>query len=332
MIWYKEKNENDIIISTRIRLARNIKKYPFPNAMTEAQLKQATGEIERAITEGHSSLSGSFKSYHLKDISELERGVLIEKHLISPDLGKHASVMISDDEAMSIMLMEEDHIRLQIIKSGLCLEEAWSLADKVDDLLEENTEYAFHKELGYLTACPSNAGTGLRASVMMHLPALTMTNNMERIISSASSLGIAVRGLYGEGSKAQGSLYQISNQITTGLAEKELIDKLSNIVNQIKSHEEAMRKKLLADNKSALEDKLWRSLGTLKYARSISSAEAKSLLSDVILGANMGILDNANYIELLIETEPHILSTNFGKALTPEERDAKRAEFLRQSV
>lgn len=330
MIWYKENN-SDIIISTRIRLARNIKKYPFPNAMTDAQLLEATSEIKKTLTESNSTLSKTFKTLNLSELDEVQRGELIEKHLISPNLGNRASVMISDDECMSIMLMEEDHIRLQIIKGGFCLDEAWNLADKVDDVIEENAEYAFHKDFGYLTACPTNIGTGLRASVMMHLPALTMTNNMEKIISSASNLGIAVRGLYGEGSKAQGSFYQISNQITLGLTEQELIEKLKNIVNQIKEHEENTRKKLLNDSKDALEDKLFRSYGILKYARSISSGEAKSLISDVILGVNTGIIpkEGINFLELIIETEPHVLTGKSEKNLSCEERDKLRAKTLR---
>ncbi len=330
MIWYKENN-NDIVISTRIRLARNIKKYPFPNAMTDAQTKEAVSEIEKTLTESNSTLSKTFKTLKLSELDEAKRGELIEKHLISPDLGKRASVMISDDECMSIMLMEEDHIRLQIIKGGFSLDEAWELADKVDDVIEENAEYAFHKDFGYLTACPTNAGTGLRASVMMHLPALTMTNNMGRIISSASNLGIAVRGLYGEGSKAYGSLYQISNQITLGLSEKELIEKLKNIVCQIKEHEENTRNNLLKNNKNSLEDRLWRAYGTLKYARSISSNETKSLISDVIMGVNMGIIpkDNTNFLQLIIETEPYTLSVKSKTPLTAEERDILRADTLR---
>lgn len=334
MIWYKEKNGDDIVISTRIRLARNMKKYPFPNAMTESQMKSAVKEIEDAVSGGNSTLAKSFKVLHLADTDPKMRGALIEKHLISPDLGERASVMVSDDECMSIMLMEEDHIRLQIIKSGFALDEAWSLADKVDDVIEENIEYAFHKDFGYLTACPTNTGTGLRASVMMHLPALTMTNNMARIISSASNLGIAVRGLYGEGSDAQGSFYQISNQITMGMTEEELIEKLKNIVNQIKEHEEKMRKRLMKENKTEIEDRVWRSFGTLKYARSISSKEAKALLSDVIMGKNMGIIKgtDANLVELMIDTEPHILSFNAKKELSPDERDVKRAEVLREAL
>lgn len=330
MIWYKEKND-DIVISTRIRLARNIKKYPFPNAMTDAQIKSAVAEVENAVTGGNSTLAKTFKNYRMSELDEVGRGELVEKHLISPNLGRRASVMISDDENMSIMLMEEDHIRLQIIKGGFSLDEAWNLADKVDDVIEERIEYAFHKDFGYLTACPTNVGTGMRASVMMHLPALTMTNNMDRIISSASNLGIAVRGLYGEGSKAYGALYQISNQITMGMSEEELIEKLKNIVMQIKTHEENTRTKLKNDKNIALEDRLWRSYGTLKYARSVTSAETKTLISDVILGVNLGIIkkEDANFIELMIETEPSVLSKKAGGNLKPEERDIKRAENLR---
>lgn len=333
MIWYKEKND-DIIISTRIRLARNIKKYPFPNAMTEAQLKSATSEIEAAIAGGNSTLSKTFKTLHMSQLDELSRKELVEKHLISPDLSRRASVMISEDESMSIMLMEEDHIRLQIIKGGMCPDEAWDLADKVDDCIEESLEYAFHKDFGYLTACPTNTGTGLRASVMMHLPALTMAGSINRIITEASNLGIAVRGLYGEGSKAYGALYQISNQITMGMTEKELINKLKNIVAQIKSREENTRKRLSEENSAELEDSVWRSYGTLKYARSVSSNEAKALISDVILGENMGIIqkDNVNMIALMIETEPSVLIKNTKKQLSAPERDRARADYLRSCV
>ncbi len=333
MIWYKEERDK-IVISTRIRLARNIKKYPFPDSMTEAQNVSAIKDIEDALVGGNSVLAKTFTTMKISELDDIKRGGLVEKHLISPNLKNRASVMVSDDENMSIMLMEEDHIRLQVIKGGFCLKDAWDLANKVDDLLEEQLEYAFHKDFGYLTACPTNVGTGLRASVMMHLPALTMTNNMDRIISSASNLGIAVRGLYGEGSKAHGSLYQISNQVTMGLSEEELILKLENIVGQIKNHEEKMREKLIADSKDELEDRLWRSYGALKFARKMTSTEAKSLISDVILGTDLGIIkdDNKNMVELMIKTEPANLSEGESEALDPQKRDRKRAEILREFI
>lgn len=336
MIWYKEKNNDDIIVSTRIRLARNLADYPFPNAMTSEQMKKAAKEIENSILNSNSTLSKSFKTYYIKETSDVDKQVLAEKHLISPDLlnKQDASVMISDDDSMSIMLMEEDHIRLQVILGGYKLDEAYETANRVDDVIDENMKYAFDRDFGYLTSCPTNTGTGLRASVMMHLPALTMTDNISRIISSASSLGIAVRGLYGEGSKAYGNLYQISNQITLGLSEKEIIEKVKNIVNQIAEHEKDARRKLTENNKDYLEDKFYRSYGTLKYARRMSSQEAKTLLSDIIMGKNMGILKdiNANLIEMMISAEPASIENKAGKRLTPDERDKIRAEMIRNNI
>ena len=187
MIWYKENNDDDIVISTRIRLARNLEKYPFPNAITSQQAKQATVEIENSIINSNTTLSGEFNVYHIGEISDIERQILAEKHLISLDMLKkpHGSVMISKDDSMSIMLMEEDHIRLQIILGGFKLQEAYQTASRVDDVIDEQVKYAFDADFGYLTSCPTNTGTGLRASVMMHLPALTMTDNISRIISSS---------------------------------------------------------------------------------------------------------------------------------------------------
>ncbi len=336
MIWYKQKNDNDIVVSTRVRLARNLSKYPFPNALSADSAKKASKEIEKAILESNSTLANNFNVYNMNDISPIEKTVLAEKHLISRELTEKPSacVMVSKDENMSIMLMEEDHIRIQVILGGLKLEEAYETASKVDDVIDENVGYAFDKDFGYLTSCPTNTGTGMRASVMMHLPALTMTDNISRIISSASNLGIAVRGLYGEGSKAYGNLYQISNQVTLGLTEKEIIDKVKNIVNQIAEHEKEARKKLLENNRSYIENKVWRSYGILKYARTIDSKEAKALISDVIMAKNMGIINDVkeNLTELEILTEPASIEAESAKQLTPTERDIKRAELIRSKL
>ncbi len=335
MIWYKEQNDNDIVVSTRIRLARNLSKYPFPNAMNSETAKKARQEIEDAIMKSNSVLSKEFFVTHMEDVDEVAKQMLAEKHLISRDLldKKDSSVMINKDENMSIMLLEEDHIRMQVIMGGLKLDEAYELASKVDDVIDENVQYAFDEEFGYLTACPTNTGTGLRASVMMHLPALTMTNSIQRIASSAGGLGIAVRGMYGEGSKGYGSLYQISNQVTLGLSEKEIIEKVKNIVSQIEEHEEQARKKLLEQNRDYLEDKLWRSYGTLKFARAMSSNEAKALISDVLMAKNMGIIKNDNnLIELMIMAEPAYIEHKEKERLSPEERDKKRAELMREKI
>lgn len=331
MIWYKESND-DIVVSTRVRLARNLEKYPFPALLKDEDKKKAIKEIEDTILKSNSTLVEAFKIINMNEISEQERRALQEKHLISPEMAKNngGTVMIGTDENMSIMLMEEDHIRLQIIMGGARLKEAWELADKVDNVIEESADYAFSEELGYLTACPTNTGTGMRASVMMHLPALTYTNNINKIISSASALGLTVRGLYGEGSKAYGNLYQISNQVTLGISETEIIEMLENITGQICRHEKEARETL--KNHAETEDKLWRSYGILKFARSVSSSEAKALLSDVILGENLGIIDSEkkDLTRLMVETEPALIAGN--EKLSPEARDKKRAELLRKSI
>ena len=332
MIWYKNNN-SDIVVSTRIRLARNLDKTPFPNALKDT--KEVTEKIKNAILGSNSTLSKDFDFIDLDSTPATRKQAMAEEHLISPVMceGKGKSVMVNKDQTMSIMLMEEDHIRLQIIESGYALDKAYETASKVDDVIEESLTYAFDSDFGYLTACPTNTGTGMRASVMLHLPALTMTENINRVISSANNLGIEVRGLYGEGTKAYGSLYQISNRSTLGVSEENTIEKLKNIVDQIIEMEQKARKALTDNNAETLSDRLFRSYGTLKYARSISSSEAKSLLSDVMLGQNLGILPKDSKVtplECMVATEPAILSD--GKELTPNERDKKRAEFLRENI
>ena len=332
MIWYKDNN-SDIVVSTRIRLARNLDKTPFPNALKDT--KEVTEKIKSAVLGSNSTLAKDFDFIDLDKTPAIRRQELAEEHLISPVMceGKGKSALVSKDRTMSIMLMEEDHIRLQIIKSGCSLDEAFALAGKVDDVIEENLTYAFDSDFGYLTACPTNTGTGMRASLMLHLPALTMTENISKVISSAGSLGIEVRGLYGEGTKAYGNLYQLSNRSALGPSEEQTIEKLKNITNQIVEMEKKARKALAESRAESLTDKIYRSYGILKYARSISSGEAKSLLSDVMLGRNLGIISEKGKItplECMVLTEPALLSG--GNELSPAERDKKRAEFIRENI
>ena len=332
MIWYKDNN-SDIVVSTRIRLARNLANTPFPNALKDT--KEVTARIKDAIMSSNSTLSRDFDFIDLDSTPAIRKQEMAEKHLISPDMcsGAGRSVLINKDETMSIMLMEEDHIRLQIIQSGYALDEAYETASKVDDVIEESLTYAFDSEFGYLTACPTNTGTGMRASVMLHLPALTMTDNISRVISSAGSLGIEVRGLYGEGTKAYGCLYQISNRSTLGISEEKSLERLKSTVDRIVDMENKARAALKENNPRALEDKVYRSYGILKYARNMSSAEAKSLLSDVMLGSNMGILPHAGKLsplECMVMTEPALICG--GEELKPEDRDRKRAEFIRENI
>ncbi len=330
MIWYKENNDN-IVISTRIRLARNLDNLPFPNALENKA--DAIKKIKAAIDDGNSVLSDELQYIELDKLSLAEKEKLAEEHLISPQMlkGSDKSVFISKDKTMSIMLMEEDHIRLQVIMGANTLSKAYDIANKIDDCLEEQLTYAFDEEFGYLTACPTNTGTGMRASLMLHLPALTITRNINKVISSASALGIAVRGLYGEGTTADGNFYQISNQVTMGVSEVEIIKKLQTIVEQVVDMEKKARKAL--ENNPSLIDRVYRSYGTLKYARRITSAEAKTLISDVILGRDMGIIKetgNLSPLECIINSAPSFISN--GKTMTADERDEKRADMIRKNI
>lgn len=332
MIWYKDNN-NDIIISTRIRLARNLESIPFPNALKDKTA--AINHIKNAVLNSNSTLSQELKYINLSDTSKNEAQRLAEEHLISPQMldGKDRSVFISKDSTMSIMLMEEDHIRLQVIMPGNATDEAFDIANKIDDVLEENLDFAFDEDFGYLTSCPTNAGTGLRASYMMHLPALTLTSNINKVIASAGSLGIAVRGLYGEGTKSQGNLYQISNQTTLGLTEEEIIDRLKTVAKRISDMEKKARENLMNAQKTAISDKVYRSYGILKFSRSLTSNEAKSLLSDVMLGLSMGIIKetpNKSPLECMVLSSPAFISED--KDITPQMRDEKRAELIRENI
>lgn len=330
MIWYKEHN-NGIVISTRVRLARNLKNTPFPNALSDKS--EATAKIRNAIKS--SALSKEFDFLELDNASDLNRLSLAEEHLISPDMlkGKGKSVLINKDNTASIMLMEEDHIRLQVIMGSDKLDEAYRTASKIDDIIEESVDYAFDEEFGYLTSCPTNAGTGMRASVMMHLPGLVMSKNINNIIASATNLGIEIRGLYGEGTEADGNLYQISNRITMGLTEQEIITRLKKVVSQITDAEKKARELLKNKYGNSFDDKLYRTYGALKYARSVTSSEAISLLSEVMLGQNMGIIKEKGALsplECMVCSTPSMISR--GKELNANERDIARAEFLRNNL
>lgn len=328
MIWYKD-NRAQIVISTRIRLARNLKGIPFPSALQDKT--ETTKKIKDSILSSNSTLSKTFGFFEIDALPLEKISSLKEEHLISPQMNKGLgqSVLLSDDKTMSIMLMEEDHIRLQIIEKGLCLMDAYKTASRVDDIIEESIEYAFDAQFGYLTSCPTNTGTGMRASVMLHLPALTQTDNIARIMSHSSALGIAVRGMYGEGSKAYGNLYQLSNQVTMGMSEEDIIKKLSDIVNQIIEAEKKARALLMEQNQDYIKDKVMRSYGIAKYAHKMASSEAKDILSDIILGQNLGIIKESKIspIEMLICLAPSIIGGS-----TADERDIKRAEYIREKI
>lgn len=335
--WMKAHGEHsDIVMATRIRLARNLRGYCFPITSTESEAMAVDKMVTGALMDNPGELAYSY--IKMSELPSLEREVLVEKHLVSPQLAdpdRHGAVMLLADETVSVMVNEEDHVRIQCIYPGLQLEAAYKRADEVDNLLEQELPYAFDEEFGYLTSCPSNTGTGMRASVMMHLPALTITKQIERIIPAISRMGMVVRGSYGEGSKALGNVYQVSNQVTLGKTEKEILEELGNITSRLIAHERKSRENLLVKSPIALENRLFRSLGTLVYARLLQAGEAAHYLSDVRLGIDLGIIEDVDVSilnELMIFMQPGFLQQYAGTALSQEERDIFRAKLFRERL
>ncbi|MGB4440181.1 MAG: protein arginine kinase [Sedimentibacter sp.] len=327
-------DNKDIVITSRIRLARNLKNYKFPIKMTGEESDKVISEVNSAVKKQNLN----YKLTYMKDLSDIEKNVLIENHLISPALAEKkeaAALLLSPDQKVSIMLNEEDHIRIQTLGDGMSLKECWNESTRIDDILEEHIDYAFDKELGYVTSCPTNIGTGMRASVMVHLPALSVTNQIEKLLYGVSQLGVAVRGVYGEGTKSMGHLYQISNQGTLGSSEETLIDKISQIVLQIVEKEEKTREHLKKNNLSELEDDVYRAYGLLTNARRMTAEEAMKLLSLLKLGNEMSIIpmaENRDIYNIMVKIQPNIISSAEGKELLPKERDKKRAEIIRNEL
>lgn len=330
--------ESDIIISSRVRIARNLSRHPFPMLATNQQAEEVMEKLVGVARAGKLDEAGKFDIFILSDLSDLEKQVLVEKHLISPALANESrsgALILDRSESISIMVNEEDHLRIQCLYSGFQVKEAWDKASRIDDLFEEAVDYAFDETRGYLTSCPTNVGTGIRASVMMHLPALVMTKQINRILQAVTQVGLAVRGLYGEGSEALGNLFQISNQITLGQSEEEIIDNLHNVARQILEHEKAARQRLLAESRIRLEDRICRSYGTLRHAVVMDSKEAAQRLSDVRLGIDLGLIREvppAVLNELLVRTQPGFLQQTFNETMSPEQRDIRRAEMIRRHL
>lgn len=335
--WLKGTGPNaDIVLSSRVRLARNLDKFPFSNWATKKKLEEALLLIKKAAEESSFPKGSLFLS--MNDLSELDRMFLVERHLISREhamKGNGKAVIIDDKEMISLMINEEDHIRLQAIQSGLNILGTWRLVDKIDSELSEKLNIAFSPRLGYLTACPTNTGTGMRASVMMHLPALVMTNQIGKIFQALTKLNFAIRGFYGEGTEAVGNFFQMSNQATLGRSEADIIDNLVKIVKQIISREENAREFLFTKSKELISDRIFRAYGTLKSARIITSEEVIRLLSEVKLGVDTQLTKNIDrklINELLVFTQPAHLQKLEGKILSPGERDAKRADIIREKL
>lgn len=334
---FNKEKESDVVISSRVRLARNIKDYPFPFKMSKEQGTEIINKVrETVIKKGRGA--EKFLFVDVQSLNPIERQAMVEMHLISPDLaeGKRESgIIISEDRKISIMINEEDHLRIQCIMPGMHIDNAWESCNKIDSLLEDKIEFAFDSNLGYLTCCPTNLGTGIRASVMLHLPALTMTGYIRNVLEACNKIGVAVRGLYGENSEASGNMFQISNQVTLGLGEEEIIKHITTITSQVIEQERTLRNELYKQNPFRFEDKIYRSLGVLANARIISTEESLKLLSDVRLGVDMGILKDISpnsLNEVMLLLQPGYLQKMSGKPLGADDRDIKRAELIRNNL
>jgi len=338
-LWMNgEGADSDVVISSRVRIARNIRSMPFPMMADPSQSLSVMQQLLEVEENGRLNGLGKLESIRLTDLSELEKQVLVEKHLISPNLAnesRNGALILSLNEDISVMINEEDHLRIQCLSSGFQVHEVWDQASKIDDIFEEQVDYAFDEKHGYLTSCPTNVGTGIRVSVMMHLPALVMTGQISRILSAITQVGLAVRGMYGEGSEATGNLFQVSNQITLGQSENEIIENLYQVVRQMIEHEKSARSKLLTDSRPRVEDRVRRSFGILSQAIIMDSKEASQRLSDLRLGVHLGLLPELNdqtLNELMVSTQPGFLQQTFGELLNPEQRDRSRAEIIRQRL
>lgn len=326
----------EVVISSRVRLARNMKDTPFPYLASDSQTQKVMKEVSTAV-EGQEKTS-DLNLIKMENLSPLVKQVMVEKHLISPLLAQESQnggIFMRQDESAGVMINEEDHLRIQSILPGLQLEKAWEEADGYDDALENAVEYSFHERYGYLTSCPTNVGTGLRASVMLHLPALIITKQFNRVLSALSQVGLAVRGLYGEGTEIVGNLVQISNQITLGQSEEEIIRNLFSVTRQVIEQENAACQTLLNNSREQITDRSSRALGVLKHAHLISSQEAMQLISDLRLGYELGLIsgvDRKLLNELLILIRPGCLQMLAGRELDEGERDLERAKQVRKRL
>lgn len=333
MNWYLQNGkDSDVVVSSRVRLARNMQKYPF----TAKCSKEILDKIVEDIKEITPSLGYGLKFADLKDIDDITKISLVEKHIISPDFvmrdKTHGAILINDEENICIMINDEDHVKLQAFSSGQELENLKNLIVELDEKLGEAITYSYSKQFGFLTSSPTDVGTGMKASVMVHLPSLTLTGNISKVLHVVNNFGMDIRGMYGEGTQSRGDIYQISNTQTLGLAEDEIVNNITTITQKV-IEQERLARKYLTKNPIELEDKIYRSYGILINARKLSAEECKKLLSDVKLGVDLGIvteLDDSKISKLNLYTKPGNLQKYLGKQTEGYDRDIKRAEVVKQ--
>ena len=335
--WLKGSGpSSNIVMSSRTRLARNLDRVPFSNWANKSQLEYILTTVRDTAKDIGFLKDALF--FKLKDLSEIDRLFLVERHLMSPEHAKdveYKGLIVDSKEIVSIMINEEDHLRIQVLQSGFNLRECTRIIDEIDTELSKKLPYAYSAKWGYLTACPTNTGTGLRGSVMIHLPALVYAGHIGKALQAIAKLGLNIRGLYGEGTDASGNIFQVSNQVSLGMSEDEIIDGIERIINQVITREEATRKTILSKNKAALVDRVSRAYGTLKSAHIITSSETVTLLSAIRLGVDLGLTKNIDrrlVNELFILTQPGHLQKLESRALSSDERDMKRADLVRAKL
>lgn len=333
--WYNESGyQDDVVISTRIRLARNIKGVVFPSKMSKEDAKNLVDNMESVL----SDIGYGFTKHNVSEMSATDKNIYIEEHYLSPKMLSQElekALFISEDNRVAIMVNEEDHLRLQCVYAGFEPEKAYDVISKTDDSISKKTEYAFSEKYGFLTSCITNLGTGMRVSFMVHLPALVKSGMAKRLFTALSKMGIAVRGIYGEGTDSKGDLYQISNQKTLGESEDEIIKKMKDIITEIITKERELRNTIMREDKLSLENKIMRSYGILKFATLIDTNELMDCLSYVRLGASLGIIkdiDNKTISKILIESRPSHIEKRVNKSLSPQERDYERAKYLKECL
>ena len=329
--WYqKVGKDSDVVLTSRIRLARNISGINFPSRMNDEQRQILNDKVKQALIGSNNTFAKSLKYIDMSNVPETEVYSMVERHIISPQFARNSSgkaIIISDDETICIMIGEEDHLRIQVMDSGLDLQKTYDTAEMLDTFLCERLHFAFDEKLGYLTECPTNLGTGLRASVMLHLPLTEASGEMSVIADSVRKIGFTVRGMYGEGSNSEAGIYQLSNQITLGISEKDALNNLTAITTQLVERERELRNNC---DKIKLEDRVYRAYGLLKNARIMSSNEMMKLVSMIKLGTSTGILNIEPTVPttIWIEAQPNMIMRKEG-VMDSDERDIKRAELIR---
>lgn len=334
--WYEEVGENsDVVISSRVRLARNLNRYPFSTILTDEQAINLVEEVNHVMKD-YVDEEGSFTLCNLNVLSDIDKAAMVERHIISPVMAakkQSTGLVLAESESTGIMINEEDHIRIQSIMGGMNIDKALRIANEIDDMTYDKLEYAFDERYGYLTSCPTNVGTGLRASYMVFLPALAASGKIVRLANEVSKYGVALRGIYGEGTEGTANIYQISNQKTLGNSEADIINNLNGIVEQVIKQERKRREFILTTNYDAIEDQVYRSYGVLRYTKQMNTTDTMTLLSQLKFGLDMGVIEfeeELNIYSMMMAIQPANIQYRLGKTAGSKVRDKVRAEYINQ--